>query len=470
MRKHTTLILIVSLLLASCAKTLYPDRSQFIQDGGTVPIVQLDNYRSVQERPGQQADLAVALAISGGGSRAANFAIGVMLGLESITLEKNQDVLDQVDYLSTVSGGGFAGGSYITALYEYEYFKDTSDFSLKAYLDKQIKKDLRESYVKSLLNGNLNPWFWFTKINDGDALEKAIDDQVLGYKRRKKGPDKARSILLGDLFVPKDSTNLPVRFPMHIANSSILSTMAIFPFSPDILDSYGINGYTHRLRRIQKDSINPYQFPLSIGIKASGSFPVLISNSILCSRYHDDRCYLHLIDGAMSDNIGYYTALQVLKQDKAPRKVIFIIDSDTQGNRYTFSSKGTAIGSFSVYSRLASSGLDARRIILERDLIETGERFGIYPVFFSYNILIRNSFAPPPEKIIVKEEQKRLIQLMKEDLDALTDEDLQILYELVTNIGTKYSITDEEQELLLLTGQKIVCLQEQEIRNALRIR
>ncbi len=470
MRKHTTLLFLAGLMLASCTKKLYPDRSQFIQDGGTVPIVQLDKYRSVQERPGQQSDLAVGLAISGGGSRAANFAIGVMLGLEGIPLEKGQDVLDQVDYLSTVSGGGFAGGAYITALFEHNYFQDSTHFSLRRYLDKQIQKDLRQSYVRPLVNGNLNPWFWFTKINDGDALEKAVDDHVLGYRRRKKGPAKGKSILLGDLFIPKDSTHIPVKYPMHIANSSILSTMAIFPFSPDILDSYGINGYTHRLRRIEKDSINPYQLPLSVGIKASGSFPVLISNSILCSRYSDDRCYLHLIDGAMSDNIGYYTALQILKQDKSPRKILFIIDSDTQGNRYTFSPKSTAVGSFSVYSRLASSGLDARRIVLERDLIETGERFGIYPVFFSYNVLIRNSFAPPPTEIRVKEEQKRLIKLMKEDLDALTDEDLQILYELVTNIGTKYTITDEEQELLLLTGRKIVCLQEQEIRNALKMR
>ncbi|GJM36117.1 MAG: hypothetical protein DHS20C18_51180 [Saprospiraceae bacterium] len=469
MRKHTITLLLASLIFTSCTKKLYPDRSQFIPDGGVVPTVQLDKYRSVQKRKGQQSDLAVGLAISGGGSRAANFAIGVMLGLEDIPLEKEQDVLDQVDYLSTVSGGGFAGGAYITALFEHEYFKDTSVFSLRAYLDKQIQKDLRESYVKSLIKGNLTPWYWFTKINDGDALEKAVDDHVLGYKRRKKEDGTARSILLGDIFISKDSLHQPVRFPMHFANSSILSTMAIFPFAPDVLERYGVNGYTHRLKRIRRDSIDPYQIPLSIGIKASGSFPVLISNSILCSQLNHDRCYLHLIDGAMSDNIGYYTALQVLKQDTAPRKVIFIIDADTEGNRYTFSNREAAKSAIAVYSRLASSGLDARRIILERDLTEMGKRFGIYPVFFSYNALIRNNPAIPPAKIFVKKEQTRLIKLMKKNLDELTNVDLQILYELVTNIGTKYSITDEEQDLLLLTGQKIVRLQKKEILNALRI-
>jgi hypothetical protein len=44
------------------------------------------------------------LAFSGGGIRSASFAIGVLQGLASLTL------LNWFDYLSTVSGGGFAGG------------------------------------------------------------------------------------------------------------------------------------------------------------------------------------------------------------------------------------------------------------------------------------------------------------------------------------------------------------------------
>ena len=44
------------------------------------------------------------LAFSGGGIRSASFAIGVLQGLASLKL------LNWFDYLSTVSGGGFAGG------------------------------------------------------------------------------------------------------------------------------------------------------------------------------------------------------------------------------------------------------------------------------------------------------------------------------------------------------------------------
>src|SRR5262245_54817162 len=44
-----------------------------------------------------------ALCLSGGGIRSASFAVGVMQGLA------RHGLLERFDYLSTVSGGGFAG-------------------------------------------------------------------------------------------------------------------------------------------------------------------------------------------------------------------------------------------------------------------------------------------------------------------------------------------------------------------------
>jgi hypothetical protein len=51
---------------------------------------------------------AVALALSGGGIRSATFSLGVLVALAK------REVLPQVDYLSTVSGGGYLG-SFISA-------------------------------------------------------------------------------------------------------------------------------------------------------------------------------------------------------------------------------------------------------------------------------------------------------------------------------------------------------------------
>jgi hypothetical protein len=54
-------------------------------------------------RTGEQVENLVGLAFSGGGIRSATFNLGVLQGLQEI------DFLKKVDYLSTVSGGGYIG-------------------------------------------------------------------------------------------------------------------------------------------------------------------------------------------------------------------------------------------------------------------------------------------------------------------------------------------------------------------------
>ena len=469
-------LLFAGLFLSACSSSkIYTDRSQFVKDGEILPSIQLDRYKSVQLRPGQDSSLALAVSISGGGSRAANFAIGVMLGLEKIQVKNSRNILNEVDYLSTVSGGGFAGGAYIASLYEYDQQKTKTSYLLSDYVDMHIREDLKHSYVKTLVGSLFNPRIWFSYLDDGDALEKVIDDLVLGYKRQKSRASKekgfqAKSIALSDLFIDRDSLELPVKFPMMVANSSLLDKMGIFPFTPDILEQYKICGYSHRMKKhsCSSEKFDIYEMPLSVGIKASGSFPALISNTTLQSRYHPKRRYLHVIDGAMTDNFGFATALSLLKQDQVvDKKVLLIIDADNAGNAPTFDKKQNARLSFKVYGRLASSGLEARRLSLLSGLSEIGEREGVVPVVFGFSCLIIDNQELPPAVIEIKKEQKRLISMLQTDMQRLSKKDLQILYELVTNISTKYTITNSEQELLLLTGQKIVQMQEEAIRAAL---
>src|ERR1700704_3336757 len=53
---------------------------------------------------------AVGLALSGGGVRSASFSLGVLQALN------HHDVLRNIDYLSTVSGGGYMGSSLTTTM------------------------------------------------------------------------------------------------------------------------------------------------------------------------------------------------------------------------------------------------------------------------------------------------------------------------------------------------------------------
>jgi hypothetical protein len=54
-------------------------------------------------KTGKQPQHLIGLAVSGGGIRSATFALGVLQGLQEL------DLLRSIDYLSTVSGGGFIG-------------------------------------------------------------------------------------------------------------------------------------------------------------------------------------------------------------------------------------------------------------------------------------------------------------------------------------------------------------------------
>jgi hypothetical protein len=72
----------------------------------------LDAEREHLQRAGaREADGYAALCLSGGGIRSAAFALGVIQGLAK------RNVLSGFDYLSTVSGGGFAGGWLSAWLY-----------------------------------------------------------------------------------------------------------------------------------------------------------------------------------------------------------------------------------------------------------------------------------------------------------------------------------------------------------------
>ncbi len=454
------------LLFLGCSRIIYPDRSQFIAEGEPSPTIALDAYRSVQLRPGQDEDLALVLCISGGGARAANLGMGILWGLEEIGLSPKANVLNEVDYFSTVSGGGFAAGAYLSARYDQLQQKGADSFSLEGALEEFIRDDLKRSYVWPLVKSNVNIALLFTPIDDGDALEKAIDNHLLGYRRRRHSSDPY-SLTLGDLFVPAGSARQP-RLPMHITNSSTVMGVRIFPFVPNVLEAYQIDGYSHRMRRYYSDEgFDPFSIPLAVGIKSSGSFPVLISNTTLRSSYHPDRRFLHLMDGAMSDNLGIYTALDVIKQENTSRKALFIIDAEADNDLPVFSKNESAIWSLKVAASLPGSGLYARKAILTKEFEDLIEPLGIEMVYFGFQVLLWENVVSPPPRIDPKEEYPRLLASLRKNPYDLNLTDRQILYELLTAIPTKYSIKKDEQELLLRAGRLLAHLQRDAVLRAL---
>ncbi|MDB4286269.1 PDZ domain-containing protein, partial [bacterium] len=389
------------------------------------------------------------------------------------------DALKEVDYYSTVSGGGFAGGAYIGSLYNYWYrvssdpgFRDSgARYSLGDAFDQKIEKDLNRSYVDPMLKSFFfSMRAWFSHVDEGDALERAVDTYVLGHKWRNQLDKKnSSSIKLGDMFVRKEEDR-QVLLPMMVANGTIYPSMAIFPFTPDILEEYEVSGYTHRMKKVDHEKgMDPMELPLSVGIKASGSFPVMISNTTLISNQDPLYRYLHIIDGGVADNIGYKTAIEMLRQDTVSKgKFLFVVDADAGGQVPTFSKKQGGAFSLGVYSKMATSGLDSRHVVLEKELNNLCVLHDITPIFFNFASLLEGLDEFPEKQFSRKREMKRVEELLRTSPDSVTVGDLPILYELARNVKTKYTITKLEQKLMIQTGKKVVELRRPEIEKALR--
>jgi len=464
----TTLLLGITLLLAvGCTEKIVPARQQFFQQVEEIPMPDFSGFKSPQLRQNQNPETGIALCISGGGTRAANFGMGILLGLEELQLESGNNVLQEIDYLSTVSGGGFPAGAYISSLFDYYNYGDRSQpYSLKEDFDKKIKYDLSRSYAAPMIRAHLSsPRLWFSHLDAGDVLEQTIDNYILGHINRRLKYNERRSILLGDIFIRKEYKDEPVQLPFHVANGTNFANMSIIPFTPDVIERYAITGYTHRVKYCSDEiCIEANDLAYSVGIKASGSFPVAISSTTLASNFWKKNCYIHIIDGGIADNLGYKTAVHILQNDRdVSRKVMMIIDADNTGVKETFSKKQTPPGTLSMLGRLQFSSLDTRHIVMEKELNEVCQLYNISSILFNFELLIRDNCTEPPEVIEVEKEARRLVWLLKTNMENIDERDMQILYELCLNISTKYTIKDYEQDLLVLTGRKIVQMQKDKI-------
>ncbi len=474
-------------LLGGCAtrneaSLVHPFRQHRFQECS----VDLSAYRSVQTRPGQDGSIALALAISGGGQRASNFGAGVMLALEAIETDgaSGGDFLAEIDYFSTVSGGGLAAGAYISSLHDHLHFGGArADYSFARAIhgpraspertDPDLKKHLEAGYVDDIVRGML-AW---TRHNRGQYLERAFDDNVLGYLWRRKlesseeeGRRRDASLTLGDVFDIRSLPPAKVRLPQWFANATVYENGAIFPFTPDHLKLYKVLGYTHRLKKVPYNSSRQTydQFiagvPLSLAMKTSGTFPLAIPATTLDSGMDKLNPCLHLLDGGLADNLGVITALRVLHQDNhasVKRKVLIVVDASC-GTFAPFSEVPSSPGLSATALRTALAQLDSWRGRYRQVVRDLCRLYKIQPVFLSFDDLADlDDFEPLVKLGLGVSDLKALKGGGKVHGVAATP------FTLVRNVRTWYDVTPAEQNLMFAAGRYVVHKKRKEILAAM---
>lgn len=294
MNKQTQNVYIFLVLFVTGCTAHYPVNEQTnninVEGGYRPQLTQVSEDRS--------DSLFVALAFSGGGTRAATFSYGVLEALRDTTIHwegRERRLLDEVDTISSVSGGSFTAAYY--GLFGDRIFED--------FEEKFLKKD-----VQGYLTGVFwKPWTWFS-----------VGSSLFGRS------DYAADYYDEILFEGKTFADMMSREgPFIQINATEVSTGTQFTFIQNQFD-------------ILCSDIST--FPVSRAVAASSAVPVLFSsitlnnytgscdyqpppwlNQVLNNpdeisrRRHlakkyvqwldgETYPYLHLYDGGLTDNLG----------------------------------------------------------------------------------------------------------------------------------------------------------------------
>jgi len=516
--KVVSAIILLSIFIAGCAPARYePSLIHPYRPGKSFQesSVDLAFYKPVQERPAQDPNIAFAVAASGGGYRAANFAAGVLLGLEELRNSNllSRNALSEVDYFSSVSGGGFAVSAYLSTLSDYRRFtgsttgylfanaiaptdtkcpcqgkaaaRQNTDPCARRHL-MGLYKDFIGDFLRTLL-----PWNHLGFDVRSQRFEQAIDDDALGYRWRRarlrsiRDPNVPRNttLTLADIFVPASEPNGQVTLPYWFTNATVYNNSVIFPFSPDNLRSYDLTAYYHRCsqkkivntrKRRQDPNDFVFNIPLSSGVTSSANFPLAMPPLRFTSKMDPNNPYFYLLDGGVADNLGIVTAARLLtdlvNQD-IPCKCLVVIDS-YQGQIAPFEKAKNPPGTGDMAMHLMGMGLDSWRARYREFAERISQRENIKMVFLSFDDLVDADFNDLHPFGLTEQDEKYLCKNKPKNCPRATP------FYLLRSIsmtapafwgeqGLEYKLHKSQQNLLIASGRYVVHKKRNEILTAL---
>lgn len=317
-------LLVLLLLGAGACSPLYGP--------GNKPMATIDNSRGYRglERQAAMGDIALVVSFSGGGTRAAALSYGVMEELRDTRVHsagQSRRLLDELDHISSVSGGSFTAAYY--GLFGERLFRDYED------------DFLRQSVQGKLIRRIINPFNWIESAWAGlDRTETAIDyyDEVI-----------FRGRTFADMrpypFIEINATDLS-------QGNRFAFTQLYFDLICTDLDAVEV------ARAVTASSAVPVLFPSVVLKNHAGKcdpqnsmlWPKLqqqefanVRDKMLVDTLRtylnaNERPYIHLVDGGISDNLGLRATIERLalfgvRNDNASRvwpKHVVVLEVNAQ--------------------------------------------------------------------------------------------------------------------------------------------
>ncbi len=368
--KKLTPGLLLLFMLAGCANYGTPKNIE-IPDPREAEIYSLYDWRKAHS----DNDIRFILTFSGGGTRAAALSYGVMQELRETNINyegRPQRLLDEVDYISSVSGGSFTSayyGLHGDGIFE-NYEKDFLKFNLQ----------------KHLVLRALNPFLWFSKNGRTESAIKYYQKFLF------------HDATFADMIRPDR--------PMIIINASDLAYGIRFSFIQEYFD-------------LLCSELSAY--PVADAVAASSAVPVLfnpvvVANYDTCSdmqllgttRLHstaemyggqnlpvllsqletygqkDKRKFVHFVDGGITDNLGLRAVSDILaisggpelvieRNEKPPRHVVVLMvnaATETNEDMDLSNKEPSAFGVVGAVTNLQLSRYDTDSMLLNREVVE----------------------------------------------------------------------------------------------------
>jgi NTE family protein len=256
--------------------------------------------------PDNSEELLLLLSFSGGGTRAAAFSYGVLETLRDIGVSiqgLDRRLLDEVDWISGVSGGSFTAAYY--GLFRDRIFED--------FETRFLKKNIQGELTRSML---FNPVNWvklFSPYYDrsdlaADFYDKYVfDGRTFGDLLKQKQPViviNATDMVHGTrISFTQDTFDIICTdlSAFSVARACAASSAVPIVLSPITLRNYaGECGFQQNkvLEEAMKPSrdVGSRRFDLAINM-----MPFMDSHK---------KPYIHLVDGGVADNLGLRAALE----------------------------------------------------------------------------------------------------------------------------------------------------------------
>ncbi|MEE9342299.1 MAG: patatin-like phospholipase family protein [Gammaproteobacteria bacterium] len=293
------LVIIAVMLLSGCSAHFPVNRS--FSEQSTLNHIQ-PLMQPVNVQPQRSNEILVVLAFSGGGMRASALSYGVLESLakkEIIWGGKKLNLLDEVDMISSVSGGSFTAA----------YFGLNGRKIFHGYEKDFLKKNIEQTLLLRLIN----PWYWAKTgsvfYNRSELASDYYDETIFNgatFSDLNNGSGPAILINATDLTTGNGLVFHQEQFDW------LCSDISDFPVSRAVTASSAVPGLFSAITLHNYGGDCGDQTPLWMQSQLWREQPELKLLAAKIDSYTDrtKRPYIHLIDGGIADNLGLRTIME----------------------------------------------------------------------------------------------------------------------------------------------------------------